>query len=337
MKLDIEQVNFSDDLFRDPHTRGLAVALAHLSPDALYVWWMVVCPLKHRWLQEKQKYEELVAARKIAAGVLISLTEEEARQGLWEHFTGIRSVTVKSRKTSQGIDLGRFQPRKLGLQLIGAGLSFMQVLAISELVGVQVRDLELSDVPLFTISVVAALSLTFGSKEALIRWVKIKRKDDLEMPFWRLLSKGDTLAFCTVFLVLLEMAFAAPGLISMLPPRQASQALPQLTAYASSGLAAFVNVFLAYGIAFESIEFEKKFMETFSVTDHAVQSKETLHVDPESTRTMLANYDRELFYQSRVLQCAEGQYNYALQKWLKQVRRVVRSRAFRREFRAKEM
>ena len=335
MKLNHNQDNFPDDLFSDVQTRTLAVSLSHISPDVLYVWGMVVCPLKHRWLQEQQKYEELLAARKLAVGVLISYTEEEARHQLWNYFKGIPSVTVKSKKTLKGIDLGRFQPKKLGLQLISGGLSFMQVLAISELVGVQVRDLEPSDVPLFTISVVAALSLTFGAKEALIRWIKIKRKDDLEMPFWRLLFKGDTLAFCTVALVLLEMAFAAPGLISMLPPRQASQLLPQLTAYASSGLAAFVNVFLAYGVAFESIEFEKKFIETFSVTDHAVQSKETLHVDPESTRTMLANYDRELLYQSRVLQSAKGQYNYALQRWLKQVRRVVRSREFRREFRGK--
>ena len=320
-----------DDLFSDPHTRPLALALAKLSPDELSLWWDELKPLREICNIERQRYEDLVSSRKIAEGVLINHTTRESEKDLVKWLKAFAVDTLRLKKQSKGIDFKRFASKKKGLQVIAAGLSFMQLLAISELLGVHIDNFEPSDVPLIVVAVIAALSLTFGSKEALVRWVKAKRYDGGSQPFWKRLGAGDSLFLCSLALVFLEMAFAAPGLISLLPPRQASQLLPQLTAYGASGLAAFINVMLSYGIAYEEIAFEKKFQLQIEVElDPREQIIDSFNLDLETAQLIRANYDKEVREQRQALNYAENRYGRALEQWRRRVKRVVRSQAFRR-------
>jgi len=338
MDFEIDEARMPDDLFKDPHTRPLALALSQLSPDELSLWWDVVRPLRTIWLTEKARYEDLVSSRSIAEGVLISHTTYDAENDLRKWLKAFAINTVRLKKKSSGIDFKQFVSKKGGLQLIAAGLSFMQILAISELLGVQLDSLELSDIPLALMAIIAALSLTFGSKEALVRWVKAtKGHNDMKrslQPFWQRLAKGESLIWASLVLVVMEMAFAAPGLISLLPPRQAGEFLPQLTAYCASGLAAFVNVLLAYGIAFEELAFEEKFQLRIEVENPEVVV-DSFNVDLETAQMIRANYDKEIKHQGCVLFYAEKRYKKAFVRWQKQVKRVVRSRAFRRQLQQK--
>ncbi|MBW4660272.1 MAG: hypothetical protein KME15_16475 [Drouetiella hepatica Uher 2000/2452] len=326
-----EVAKLPDDLFQDPHTRPLAIALSHLSPDELSLWWDEVRPLRAIWISECKKYEDLLTSRKIAEGVIISHTTREAENVLVKWIKAFAIDTLRLKKTSKGIDFKQFMTKKGGLQVVAAGLSFMQILAISELLGVQIDNLEPSDIPLAVVSIIAALSLTFGSKEALVFWVKAKRYDGVSQPFWKRLTSGDSLFLCSLTLIVLEMAFAAPGLISLLPPRQASQFLPQVTAYCASGLGAFVNIMLSYGIAYDEIAFEKKFSLKVEVEpDPREQIIDTFNIDLETARLIRANYDKEARFQERIVHQAEKRYMRALERWRKQVKRIVRSREFRR-------
>jgi hypothetical protein len=291
------------------------------------LWWQeVVQPLKIREYEESARLHRLIDSRQMMSGVLTACTTKESTEkDLWTWFTTFAEghITFFSKRNKR-VNLAKYVHKKKKLVLIAIGLSFMQFLSIAEILGVQLGNFQMIDLPLALVSGVAALSLTFGAKEALIRWVKVEHATCSSQSFVVSLLRGNTLAWASLAVVLMEAAFTAPGLIALLPPALALQLMPQVTAYVASGLAGYINVFLSWSLALEELNFEKRFVEPIKV-ERADRSLSTLIIDHATARMIRANYDKEVKEQRRTVKHLRRMYRKALNEWLREVRYLKES------------
>jgi hypothetical protein len=317
---------------RDPQDEKLSESLTkrleEQSPFALYLWREVVYPLKVKEFEETARLYRLIDSRQIMSGVLIQCTCKESTEAeLWNWFTTFAEGSITHfQKKNKEVQVNQFVPKKKSLTFIAAGLSFLQFLAIAEILGVQLNNLELADIPLTIVSGVAALSLTFGAKEALVRWVKAKHAS-CSQSFVKSILSGDTLAWASVAIVLMEAAFTAPGLIALLPPALSLKLVPLLTAYIASGLAAYVNVLLSWSLALEELDFEKRFKQVVEVRTEEIDRKiKNLSIDPSTARMIRRNYDKEVQEQRKTVDKLRRMHHKALKRFMQEIKALSQDR-----------
>lgn len=206
----------------------------------------------------------------------------------------------------------------LTVSLIAAGLSFLQFLSITEILGVSIQSPAAEDTPMFVLAAVAGLALTFGTKELLTRLVKVEfRNGRQHEEFYKSFMRGDTLSYLSLALVVIETAFAAPGLLALLPPRMADSTISQLGAWLAASLAALVNIGLAWAVAISEIDAETRFFKASEINatdvpDLPVTEKDLLYQIKE---------------QKRIVDSATRRYEVVYKRLKRQLHRLFRSKA----------
>lgn len=318
-----------ESLFRDEHTQALANYLQDEEPYLLQQWYWVVRALAVRARQEQAYLNELKLKRRSLEDLVYN-QETYAEQPFVSFFKRLR--IIPRGKNPQG---------KSRLMIaLSIGLSFQQFIAISELLGVQLENVQLKDLTLLLLAGAAAISLTFAAKEGIIRWVRATRQaEPLRIypdivPFWRRLQAGDALGWCTVLIVLGETAFASPGFLALLPPRLAAEFSYQVVAFLFSGLAAYLNVFLAWGIGLEENAHQRGELppvkaEYFERSEQPggpskTASKTTLKLS--NIRQLNSLYTRDIKEQTKIVRQVERLAGNAHQRWSKEVKRLIKSK-----------
>jgi len=282
---------------------------------------------------EKETLERLKDTRRAVSGVLDKVEDPDTSRSLWNWIESIGWGKVRFKKLSQTVSINMLISKKSGQKFLTGGLSILQFLAICEILGVSIQSPDVDSILLLVIAAIAALSLTFATKEALMKLAKVEfREGRVNKPFWRYFREGDTLSWITFCLVGLEMTFAAPGLLSLLPPRLAAQFLPQFGAYVSSGLAAFINVLLAWALAIEEADTEKKYLQVVEVTpekDKNESACQTMNLPPWLVHSLRKSHTSEVIEQKEAYAIAKKEFKQAYRPWNRKITRLFRRRDVR--------
>lgn len=313
-----------ESLFRDEHTQALANYLQNEAPYLLQQWFWVVRTLAIRAKQEREYLNELKLKQRSLEEIVYK--EETYTNQPFSLFKRLR--IMPKGKSAQG--KGRL------MAALSVGLSFQQFIAISELLGVRLEDVQSKDLLLLVLSGAAAISLTFAAKEGIIRWVRATRRAEPVqiypnvVPFWKRLQVGDTLCWCTILIVVGETAFASPGFLSLLPPRLAAEFSYQVVAFVFTGLAAYINVFLAWGMGLEENAYQRgglprvdaEYFEGIKQPDGTKRTTFTL----SNIKRLNGLYTRDIKEQKKVVRQAERLAGNAYRRWSSEVKRLIKSK-----------
>ena len=331
--------DYKPDVFEDAEKRDLAELLGAVEPFLLALWVEWLLPLEHYARVERCRLNEIRTSRQKMTGVL-KFSEGSGTERFWQWCQSM-ATTLSRYKVVRGGKQRDMLFSKGGIKVLSIGLSFMQFIAISsEILGVDLQNIEGNQCFLLLLSALAAISLTFGAKEAISRWVKARGMLNERVPVFLTLLKGDGLAWCCLVLVIGEACFAAPGLLSLLSPRLASQTTFQVSAFCTAGLAAFVNVALAYSVALEELKFVSQII---SREDEPGSVAQALELQPWVVDRVGKSYNREVREQERTVFRAENAARKARERWMRQVRRCLRGKlaqdylAMKREERSREV
>jgi hypothetical protein len=324
-----EGIFLGESLFRDEHTQALATYLQNEAPYLLQQWFWVVRALAIRAKQEREYLNELKLKQR-------SLEETTSKEATYadQTFVGFfkRLRIMPTGKNSQGTIQGKSRL----MMALSIGLSFQQFIAISQLLGLQLENIQLQDLILLLLAGAAAISLTLAAKEGIIRWVRATRRAEPEriypngVPFWKRLQAGETLCWCTILIVVGEAAFASPGFLALLPPRLAAEFSYQILAFLFSGLAAYINVFLAWGIGLE--ENANQIGELPFVDAEYLERSEKpggapkVTLNPLNIKRLNDLYTRDIKEQKKVVRQAERLAGNAHQQWSREIKRLIKSK-----------
>jgi hypothetical protein len=148
-----------------------------------------------------------------------------------------------------------------------------------------------------------------------------------------------------VSLPVMEMFFAGPGLMELLPQSLANNFFYQASAFVVAGLTAVINVFLAWGQAWEKIEQRQQHQAQVdqyqSQSAEYDQAKRDRAADPQyqqlcqrlqEVKALLVQLQEEIAVQARIAQVqfdrtlAEGNYWWrSLEKWQASNHRLLES------------
>ncbi len=106
-----------------------------------------------------------------------------------------------------------------------------------------------------------------------VEYIHVSQKGAAKIPFWQLMKEGHPPFYLALVIVILEIAFATPGLLNLLPPSLSKQLLWQLVAMLGVGLAALVNVTLAWGKTLPKLENKEeklKIMDKIEKINHQI-------------------------------------------------------------------
>jgi flagellar motility protein MotE (MotC chaperone) len=244
-----------DILDEDLHLEPLNAILKQFCPDLYQQLRWVVLESARQAKREEPKLDELETQRENLT------TEAAACEAAMDKVVESPSpdFTVEEEPTEPW-----FTP------ILTIGLSIMLFLGLCEYLGVKIYDLDWDQtIPLLE-ALFGAVCINLGEKLAIETFVESHRRyepqrnhsDDEEMknliPFWSRYASGDSAIWAATFIVVCEVGFATPGLISLLPPSASSSIVMQLIALSAAGLAAVVNVFMAWGNAQAKINWRRE-------------------------------------------------------------------------------
>lgn len=278
-------------LLDDNHTYRLARLVEKYEPELFDRWRYVVLSTAEKAFVQEQKLEAMLDEKERIAAQLAS--SEAGFESLSEILSFEESEIPKKPTYNWYEDW------------LTLGLSLMLFLGISEFLGIDIQSFNPAKFWLILLALAAAISLNLGSKLAIIRQVIFTRRyepkrsfegeDDRKktIPFWIRLQKGDPVTWLSVGFILLEMAFAAPGLLDLLPRKLATQFMFQFSVFMAAGFAAYVNVSMAWGVAFEQIRWEQEFVEKSQERQRKVEQQkhdeyyERIHQEKRNVREQL--------------------------------------------------
>jgi len=244
-----------ESLFDNPHTRSLAVFLDTLEPPLLAQWYASVAPASAEARKAAIALDQLLLEKNEVAAKLADL----------------EVVCAESPSSKNSSKRTHIDAKNSWEWLLTMGLSLMLFLGIAEPLGIDIEN-PAEKLPLFGLALLGAICLTAGAKLMVIRWVKATRSDEPKrswyddkrypnpVAFWWRIFSGDSAVCLSLAIVLLEMAFAGPGLISHLQITLQKQLLIQVSAYIGAGIAALINIGLAWGTALEEIHSHNEYL-----------------------------------------------------------------------------
>lgn len=269
--------NFNKEhLLDDIHTYRLAKLVEKYEPELFDRWRYVVLSTAEKALAKEKQLEELLDEKQRIAAKLAS--SEAALESLGEVLS-FEESSLPKKPTYKWYE-----------DWLSVGLSLMLFLGILEFLGIEIQNFTPDKFWLVLLALAGAICLNLGSKLAIVRQVIFTRRHEpirsfegedghkKTVPFWMRLWRGDPVTWLSVGFILMEMAFAAPGLLDLLPRKLASQQMFQFSVFMAAGLAGYVNVSMAWGVAFEQIRWEQEVIEKTQVRQRkAEQQKQDLY------------------------------------------------------------
>jgi hypothetical protein len=207
----------------------------------------------------------------------------------------------------------------------------MLFLGLAEPLGLELQNFSQAKLPLFYLALLGAVCLTVGAKLMVIRWVRATRshepkrnfEDDPHhsntVPFWSRWGKGDTAVYLSGLVVGFEIAFAGPGFMTLLPPNLQDQVLVQLSAFIGTGIAALINIGLAWGTALEQLRLEQLRLEGFGSPSE--QTRREIHQKVAATEAELQELIRQLGAIARRAKDLRIRANLEHKRWERAVKR----------------
>lgn len=271
-------------LLEECHTNRLAKILEYYKPELFQRWYWVVLAAAHKAKNAQQD---------------LSTLEKEQEE---------LSSKVSFMEAALDIELLP-QPKPEPWQiLLTIGLSIMLFLGIAEFFGLEVQSITNDQFMQFLLVLSGAVCMNLGEYIGILRIVKAVRRYDPKrsfsddnrhansIPFWQRVKSGDAAIWLSFAIVLMETAFAAPGLIGLLPPKLSVEPLFQLTVFAAAGLAATINIMIAWGNALLEIQWEKNVEEIRQRHRQAFVSSESDSnlIDEVIIEREMNNYRRKL-------------------------------------------
>jgi hypothetical protein len=244
-----------DILDEDLHLKPLNGILKQFCPDLYQQLRWVVLESARQARQEELKLDELEIRREdlTTKAAACEAAIDKVVESLSPDFT------VEEEPTEPW-----FTP------ILTIGLSIMLFLGLCEYLGVKINDLDWNQaIPLLE-ALFGAICINLGEKLAIETFVESHRRyepqrnhsDNEEMsnliPFWSRYASGDSAIWAATFVVICEVGFATPGLISLLPPSASSSIFMQLIALSAAGLAAVVNVLMGWGNAQAKVNWRRE-------------------------------------------------------------------------------
>lgn len=142
---------------------------------------------------------------------------------------------------------GEFDSHRMLTDLFAAGLSFMLFKGLLEQWRIEITDIASNEVLLVTVVGVAALAVTFSIKSIVSGMVQNRGvAQGQAVPFWELLRRGDGALYLCLGFIAIEVAFASPSMIQLLPLSVRDEFWWRVSACMSSGMFALVNVSLGW-------------------------------------------------------------------------------------------
>jgi uncharacterized membrane protein YphA (DoxX/SURF4 family) len=236
--------------------------------------------------------------------------------------------------------------------MVNIGLSSMLALAIAHYLGIRITRLRSAqELLLLILAILMAIGITLASKQAITTWVIRTRSSETErsfprqIAFWERFQRGDSLSYVSIGLPVMEMFFAGPGLMELLPQSLADNFFYQASAFVVAGLTAVINVFLAWGQAWEKIEQRQQHqahVDQYQAQNAEYnQAKRDRAADPQYQQicqrlqelgALLAQLQEEIAVQARIAQVqfdrtlAEGNYWWrGLERWQESNPRLLES------------
>ena len=304
-----------ESLFDNPHTRSLAVFLDTLEPHLLAQWYASVAPASAEARKAAIALNELRLKKNEVAAKLADLEAVCDRDG-----DAFRSNSSKYAKNSWE-------------WLLTIGLSLMLFLGLVENLHIDLNNLTSEQLPLSSLALVGAICLTAGAKLMVIRWVKATRSDEPKrsfyddkryanpVAFWSRIFSGDSAVWLSLAIVLLEIAFAGPGFISLLQIDVRKQLLVQVSAYMGTGIAALINIGLAWGTALEEIRSQNEYLLELATSGQQQQSDRR---QAEVTKVVLSELRQEVKEQKREVQDLRKRAQREHDRWEATVKRCFR-------------
>ncbi|MBD2432792.1 MULTISPECIES: hypothetical protein [Fischerella] len=312
-----------ESLFENRHTLPLAKFLETKEPQLLAQWFATVAPAAAQARQAEVTLDNLRLQRNQLAAKLAELE-------------------VLDTEEADFLQRDRTQPINYWEWLLTIGLSLMLFVGIAEiLLQLDLGKLSPKKMPLFYLALLGAICLTAGAKLMVIRWVKATRSyepkrnffDDPNyanpVPFWSRLTSGDSAVWLSIAIVVLEVAFAAPGFIEMLPHKLQKQLLIQMTAFLGTGIAAMINIGLAWGTALNEIRLEQELTnvrtQQLELTwQQAKQGKIDYQRQTEVAKVLLKVLTQDLKEQQRIAKDLRKRARLEHKRWEMTVKRRFR-------------
>ena len=271
-------------LLEECHTNRLAQILQYYQPELFQRWYHVVLAAACKAKNEQQS---------------LSTLEKEIEE---------LSSKVSSMEAALDIELPPPPKPESWQILLNMGLSLMLFLGIAEFFGLEVQSITNNQFMQFLLVFSGAVCMNLGEYIGILRMVKAVRRYDPKrsfyddnrhansIPFWERIKSGDAAIWLSFAIVLMETAFAAPGLIGLLPPKLSVEPLFQLTVFAAAGLAATINIMIAWGNALLEIQWEQSAEEIRQRHRQAFVSSESdsNFIDEVFIEREMNNYRREL-------------------------------------------
>jgi uncharacterized membrane protein YphA (DoxX/SURF4 family) len=330
----------SRDIFANqllpPYLRDI---LEKENPILLAQYDQIVLPSINRAMAEQESLREIQAA---AQPLILQYTAEQAR--LQAH---LQSYDLE-RPAAQLPKALRSPQTKVDQRvtwMVNIGLSSILALAIAHYLGIRITRLRSAqELLLLILAIFMAIGITLASKQAITTWVIRTRSNETaqafprQIAFWARLKRGDSLSYVSIGLPLMEMFFAGPGLMELLPQSLANNFFYQASAFVVAGLTAVINVFLAWGQAWEKIEQRQQHQaqvdQYLSQSAEYDQARRDRASDPQyqqlcqrlqEVKALLLKLQEEIAVQARIAQVqfdrtlAEGNYWWrSLERWQKE-------------------
>ncbi|WP_315790978.1 hypothetical protein [Fischerella sp. JS2] len=312
-----------ESLFENRHTLPLAKFLETKEPQLLAQWFASVAPAAAQARQAEITLDNLRLQRNQLAAKLAELQVLDTEE-----------ADFSQRDRTLQVNYWEW--------LLTIGLSLMLFVGIAEiLLQLDLSKLSSKKMPLFYLALLGAICLTAGAKLMVIRWVKATRSyepkrnffDDPNhanpIPFWSRLTSGDSAVWLSLAIVVLEVAFAAPGFIEMLPHKLQKQLLIQMTAFLGTGIAAMINIGLAWGTALNEIRLEQELTNVRTrqlelTWQQAKQGKIDSQRQTEVVKVLLKALTQDLKEQQRIAKDLRKRARLEHERWEVTVKRRFR-------------
>jgi hypothetical protein len=328
-----------------PLSPKMEAFLAKHNPVLLEQYNLKVLASIDKVIQEQQKLQDIQAQ---AQPFIHEYTAEQARVS-----AELQTYTLEAPSTQLPKSFRPTKPKvdQRVVLLVNAGLSSMMAFAILHYFNIRITRLKSGQELLFMLAIIMAISITVATKQAITIWVIRTRSGETErsfpqnIAFWERLQTGDTLSYVSIIIPIMEMLFAGPGLMELLPSSLASNLFYQISAFVVAGLTATINIFLAWSQGLEKIQElrqrQAQWVEYQANKADYEQAKHDRDTNPNYLRclqrfkelqALIAQYQEEIATQARIVQVqfertrAEGQQWWdSFERWGKRHHRLLES------------